>query len=205
MIASSKVSQSAQERWDKIVERFRAACILHKQGRLTKSRAIIKEELPALIKAWIKILPASLREDAKADLRDMFEREQALVDQGWKLQRIFKETLIKSIIPQVEAKIAAKYRAIYLSGYDRRRQQREEGSRASWVRPSYAEDLPSEAASTAARRPLPAKRVRLSDVSEMIDSLQQSEAERMADSVVGLESLVQRMADQGIEPILAAD
>lgn len=204
MIASSKVTQSAQERWDKIVERFRAACILHRQGRLAKSRAIIKEELPGLIKAWIRILPASLREDAKADLRDMFEREQALVDQGWKLQRVFKETLIKSIIPQVEAKIAAKYRAIYLSGYDRRRQQREEGSPASWVRPSYAEELPSEAASTAARRP-PAKRVRLSDVSEMIDSLQQSETERLADSVVGLESLVQRMADQGIEPILAAD
>ena len=200
MIASSKVTQTAQERWDKIVERFRAACILHKQGRQTKSRLIIKEELPELIKAWIKILPPALRDDAKADLRDMFEREQALVDQGWKLQRIFKETLVKSIIPQVEAKIAAKYRALYINGYDRRRQHRDESSRSSWIKPSYASERREE---TAPSQPSSSKRVRLSDVSDMIDSLQLSDAEQLADSVVNLDQLVQHMSDSGIDPALA--
>ncbi|MEM9160139.1 MAG: hypothetical protein AAGB46_13930 [Verrucomicrobiota bacterium] len=193
MIASSKVTEQAQERWDNIVERFRAACILHKQGRVSKSRSIIKEELPTLIKAWIRLLPQSFRDDAKADLRDMFEREQALVDQGWKLQRIFKDTLVKSIIPQVEAKIAAKYRAMYLGRADRKRQERLAENDASWVNPSYADQVGEK------------PRIGLDDVSGMIDSLQNQESEILADSLVGLDQLVGHMAKSGIEPLIAAD
>ena len=195
MIASSKVTTQAQERWDAIVTRFRAACILHKQGRVSKSRSIIKEELPDLIKAWIRLLPISFRDDAKADLRDMFEREQALVDQGWKLQRIFKETLIKTIIPQVEAKIAAKYRAMYITKADRRKGDRSAELDASWVNPSYAVRTPAE----------PKPRIDIRDVSGMIDALQNQESERLADELVSLDQLVSHMAQNDLEPLLADD
>jgi hypothetical protein len=60
-----------------------------------------------MIKSWMQMLPSGLKEDAKADLRDMFTREQSIVDQGHKLQRLFKETIVKRIIPQVEARIAS--------------------------------------------------------------------------------------------------
>ncbi|MEM9234097.1 MAG: beta-ketoacyl synthase N-terminal-like domain-containing protein, partial [Pseudomonadota bacterium] len=57
-----------------------------------------------------------------------------------KLQRLFKETLVQSIIPQVEERIAAKYRSMYVAKLDERRKQRaEQGNSGSWVRPSYSE------------------------------------------------------------------
>ena len=46
MIASTKVSEQVESRWAKIVERFRAACVLYKEGDEGESRRIIKEELP---------------------------------------------------------------------------------------------------------------------------------------------------------------
>ena len=67
MIASTKVTEQAESRWAKIVERFRAACVLYKEGDEGESRRIIKEELPGLIRSWIKLLPSSLKSDAKAD------------------------------------------------------------------------------------------------------------------------------------------
>ncbi len=108
MIASTKVTEQAENRWAKIVERFRAACVLYKEGDESESRRIIKEELPALIRSWIKLLPSSLKNDAKADLRDMFNREQSIVDQGIRLRNVYRDTLVRQIIPQVEEQVAAK-------------------------------------------------------------------------------------------------
>ncbi len=142
----------------------------------------------------MQLLPASMKQDAKADLRDMFDREQALVDQGMRLKRVFKDTLVNSIIPKVEARIAAKYRSLYISGYDRRKEEREsEDNQTSWVSPSYSQ--PRE------------RRVKLDDVSEMIDELQRDEVEEkenLADKLVNLEDIVGRMKENNIKPILAS-
>ena len=61
MIASTKVTEQAESRWAKIVERFRAACVLYKEGDEGESRRIIKEELPGLIRSWTKLLPHNIR------------------------------------------------------------------------------------------------------------------------------------------------
>ena len=194
MIASNKVTERAQKRWNLIVDRFRAACVLNREKRYEESKRIIRKELPLLIKAWMQLLPASMKQDAKADLRDMFDREQALVDQGMRLKRVFKDTLVNSIIPKVEARIAAKYRSLYISGYDRRKEERDsEENQASWVSPSY--NQPRD------------RRVKLDDVSEMIDELQRDEVEEkenLADKLVNLEDIVGRMKENNIEPILAS-
>lgn len=194
MIASNKVTERAQKRWNLIVDRFRAACVLNREKRYEESKRIIRKELPLLIKAWMQLLPASMKQDAKADLRDMFDREQALVDQGMRLKRVFKDTLVNSIIPKVEARIAAKYRSLYISGYDRRKEEREsEDNQTSWVSPSYSQ--PRE------------RRVKLDDVSEMIDELQRDEVEEkenLADKLVNLEDIVGRMKENNIKPILAS-
>lgn len=196
MIASMKVTERAQQRWDAIVERFRNACILHRNGKEWESRRIIKEELPPMIKAWMQMLPPGLKEDAKADLRDMFTREQSLVDHGHKLQRLFKETLVKRIIPQVEARIASKYRSIYISKLEKQREDRQQAvSDGGWVRPSYSE--PRE-------RPFDTgqQRIKISDVSDMIDALQQSDNEALAESILSLEDIVQGMNDARLDPTL---
>ncbi len=191
MIASSKVTDQAQERWDLIVERFRTACILHKKSESRDSRRIIKDELPVLIKAWIQILPASLRNDAKADLRDMFEREQALVDQSCKMQQVFKETLVKKIIPELEAKIAAKYRALYVNQYERKREAIDsEAAARSWINPSFSGDSGR-------------KRIEIGNIAGMIDALQDGEAEELANTLVDLDDIVGTMNEQGMGPLLS--
>jgi len=199
MIASSKVTDKAQKRWNLIVERFRDACVQHKKGQASESRRIIKTELPPLIRDWIQLLPISLREDAKADLRDMFDREQAIVDHGAKLEQVFKDTLINKIIPQLESKIAAKYRSMYLEGYNRRAEKRDSNDHlGNWVKPSYARSDET----THPSRP----RVAIGDINGMIDAIQSKEtipgSEAIADSVVNLDLIVESLNEAGIDPAL---
>lgn len=191
MIASSKASQQAQERWDLIVERFRSACILHKKSETRESKVIIKHELPILIKAWIQILPASLRQDAKADLGDMFEREQALVDHSSKMQQVFKETLVKRIIPELEARIAAKYRNLYINKSDRKRAQLDDEDFArSWISPAFSKEAGSQG-------------IAIDNVSDMIDALHDSETEELANSLVDLDDIVGTISKEDVGSLLS--
>ncbi|MCH6257510.1 hypothetical protein MLD52_13195 [Puniceicoccaceae bacterium K14] len=191
MIASNKVTDRAEKRWNLIVERFRTACIYHKKNRVNDSKRIIKEELPSLIKAWIQILPTALREDAKADLRDMFEREQAIVDQSVRLQKMLKETLVKQIIPQVEAKVAAKYRSLYISSFNQKRSERDSDANASsWVNPNYGNSK------------LTGERIGITNISDMIDSVQIRESEDIADNLVDIEDIAESIDRYGIDEAL---
>lgn len=199
MIASIKVTEEAESRWTLIVERFRSACVLYREGCNIESRRIIKDELPELIRAWIQLLPTALKEDAKADLHDMFTREQSIVDQGLKLQGIFKETLIKSIIPQVEEQVAAKYRTLYLQEQQERKTRRDDETRQAW-NPSTFQTRPQ----TFQR---PHKRIPLDDVQTMIDAVheQESESEGIADSVLSLDEIVATLNQANITPLLTQE
>lgn len=184
MIASSKVTEQAESRWTQIVERFRAACVLYKEGDETESRRIIREELPKLIRAWIKLLPSSLKNDAKADLRDMFNREQSIVDQGIRLRNVYRDTLIKRIIPQVEEQVAAKYREIYLKEQQRQFPAHQDGAAGnrSWVKTAASHSQTKREARTRA--------IAIDDVPSMIDAVQKGDCEELARSVLPLEEIV---------------
>ncbi len=195
MIASSKVTEQAESRWKLIVERFRAACILHREKRESESRRIIKEELPDLIKSWIKLLPTSLKEDAKADLRDMFTKEQSLVDQGMRLQNVFRETLVKRIIPQVEEQVAAKYRAIYLREQQKRALEVEASRKRPWVKTATPQATSQESS--------PKGRISISDISSMIDAVQRNDSEILANSILPLDEIVGTLGRANIDAILA--
>jgi len=199
MIASMKVTDRAQTRWDAIVELFRAACILHRDGKEWESRRIVKEELPPLIKQWMQILPSGLKNDAKADLRDMFTREQSLVDQGQKLQKLYKETLVKHIIPKIEQRIASKYRSLYIAKLQKGKREREQELASSWVQPYYGESAGHKDSSSFGTGD---KRVELGKVSEMIDALQSSDNNNIADSILSLDEIVSSMDEAGIDPLL---
>ena len=195
MIASSKVTEQAESRWTLIVERFRAACILHRENRDAESRQIIKGELPVLIKSWIKLLPTSLKEDAKADLRDMFTKEQSLVDQGMRLQNVFRETLVQQIIPQVEEQVAAKYRAIYLREQQKRAHDLEALRKRTWVKLSSPEATSLESSK--------ARRVSINDVRSMIDAVQNNDSELVANSMLPLEQIVGTLDRARVDTILS--
>lgn len=195
MIASSKVTEQAESRWTLIVERFRAACILHRENRDAESRQIIKGELPVLIKSWIKLLPTSLKEDAKADLRDMFTKEQSLVDQGMRLQNVFRETLVQQIIPQVEEQVAAKYRAIYLRAQQKRAHDLEAGRKRPWVKLSSPEVASLESSQE--------RRVSINDVRSMIDAVQKNDSELIANSMLPLDEIVGTLDRARVDTILS--
>ena len=184
MIASTKVTEQAESRWAKIVERFRADCVLYKEGDEVESRRIIKEELPGLIRSWIKLLPSSLKSDAKADLKDMFNREQSIVDQGMRLRNAYRETLVKRIIPRVEEQIAAKYREIYLK--EQRRQMITHQDGAARKRPG----VQIAAAHSHIKQDLGPGSIEIDDVPSMIDTVQKSDSESIAKSVLPLNEIV---------------
>ncbi len=194
MIASSKVTEQAERRWTDIVERFRTACILHREGQEAESRRIIKEEMPGLIKSWIKLLPPSLKEDAKADLRDMFTKEQSLVDQGLRLQNVFKQTLMQRIIPQVEEQVAAKYRSFYIREQQKRALELESSRKRPWLQPPSGSD----------KDPVPSRngRVSLGDVSRMIDAVQRNDSEILANAILPLDDIVGTLNRAHIDAIL---
>ena len=184
MIASTKVTEQAESRWAKIVERFRAACVLYKEGDEGESRRIIKEELPGLIRSWIKLLPSSLKSDAKADLRDMFNREQSIVDQGMRLRNVYRDTLVKRIIPKVEEQVAAKYREIYLKEQRREILAHQDGAARNrpWVQ--------NAASHSQIKRDLAPGSIAIDDVPCMIDAVQKSDSESIAKSVLPLNEIV---------------
>lgn len=199
MIASSKVTEKAENRWTLIVKRFRSTCVLYREGCNIASRRIIEDELPELIRAWIKLLPAALKEDAKADLRDMFTREQSIVDQGLKIQEIFKETLMKNVIPQVEEQVAAKYRTLYLQDQQERKTCRvDEAQEAS--NPTTFQTRPQAFGRSR-------KRIPLDDVQNMIDAVheQKSEGEEIADSILSLDEIVNTLTQANITPLLTQE
>ena len=184
MIASTKVTEQAESRWAKIVERFRAACVLYKEGDEGESRRIIKEELPGLIRSWIKLLPSSLKSDAKADLKDMFNREQSIVDQGMRLRNAYRDTLVKRIIPRVEEQVAAKYREIYLKEQRRQILAHQDGAARNrpWVQIA--------ARHSHIKRDLGPGSIAIDDVPSMIDAVQKSDSESIAKSVLPLNEIV---------------
>lgn len=197
MIVPSKDSAKAEDRWTLIVERFRAACILYKEGSKIESRRIIKEELPDLIRAWSRSFPAALMEEAKADLREMFTREQSIVDQGLKLQCIYKETLTKSIIPQVEEQVAAKYRTLYLQEQRERKERRKNDSLPQWEGPTFRSRPHSFGQLN--------KRIPIDNVREMIDSVREmeNESENLTDSVPTLNEIVSTLKQSNATPRLS--
>ena len=184
MIASTKVTEQAESRWTKIVERFRTACVLFKEGDEGESRRIIKEELPALIRSWIKLLPSALKNDAKADLRDMFNREQSIVDQGMRLRNVYRDTLVKRIIPKVEEQVAAKYREIYLKEQRRQILAHQDGAARNrpWVRTALSHSQ--------IKRELTPGSISIDDVPSMIDAVQKSDSQSIAKSVLPLNEIV---------------
>ena len=184
MIASTKVTEQAESRWAKIVERFRAACVLYKEGDEGESRRIIKEELPGLIRSWIKLLPSSLKSDAKADLKDMFNREQSIVDQGMRLRNAYRDTLVKRIIPRVEEQVAAKYREIYLREQRHQMLAHQDGAARNrpWVQIA--------ASHSHIKRDLGPGSIAIDDVPSMIDAVQKSDSESIAKSVLPLNEIV---------------
>ncbi len=125
----------------------------------------------------------------------MFTKEQSIVDQSLRLQNIFKDTLVKRIIPQVEEHVAAKYRALYLKEQATKAKELEASRKRPWVKTANP--------SNQSTRSEDSRRISIGNVSGMIDSVQRNESEIMAKSILSLDEIASTLGNAKIDSVLS--
>lgn len=147
--------------WSRIVEDFREACILRKNGRHEESNELLQQILPREIAEWAK-MPQPVGTNRRTKLESMFRDEQRRVDDAFFVQRIVTSQLEEHLLPKLCFMVAEEVREAVrndvrafgsLPGAAKETANREEMA----VRPKTAS--PS--------RP----RVRFDDIPGMIDSI----------------------------------
>lgn len=95
--------------WSQVVNLFRQACILHREGKVPESRQIVEHDLRRGISDWTKSCvqtPTAKR----ARLETMFKEEQRRVDDAWMVQSLVVRQLSQQIIPALSNRLAAEIR-----------------------------------------------------------------------------------------------
>ena len=154
-------SGQPEQLWTKIVEDFREACILRKNGRHEESNELLQHILPAEIAEWSR-LPVAAGVNRRARLESMFRDEQRRVDDAFFVQRIVTSQLEEHILPKLCFMVAEEVREAV------RNDVRAFGFAASSPRNTPAKAPAVERPQTASpSRP----RVRFDDIPGMIDSI----------------------------------
>ena len=73
--------------WSSLVEQFREACVLRRNGRHEESEQLLQTELPNKIAAWSK-QPLAVGVDRRTVLENMFHEEQRRVEEAFFVQKL---------------------------------------------------------------------------------------------------------------------
>ncbi|MSU31320.1 MAG: hypothetical protein EXS25_01410 [Pedosphaera sp.] len=86
--------------WFKILDDFREACVLRKNGRHEESEDLLKRILPEKIAEWSRLsLPAGT--NRRLQLETMFREEQLRVDDAFFLQRLVTHQIEEHLLPKL--------------------------------------------------------------------------------------------------------
>ena len=97
--------------WISLVERFREACVLRRNGRHAESEHLLQNELPQQITAWSKQpLPAGV--DRRSALETMFQEEQRRVEEAFFVQKLVATQIEEQILPKLCFMIAEEIRDV---------------------------------------------------------------------------------------------
>jgi hypothetical protein len=95
--------------WSKIVDDFREACILRKNGRHEESNELLQHVLPGEIAEWAKApMPPGINRRSK--LETMFREEQRRVDDAFFVQRLVTSQLEEHLLPKLCFMVAEEVR-----------------------------------------------------------------------------------------------
>lgn len=100
--------------WISLVEQFREACVLRRNGRQSESEHLLQAELPHKIAAWSKQpLPAGL--DRRSILETMFQEEQRRVEEAFFVQKLVATQIEEQLLPKLCFMIAEEIRDVVRS------------------------------------------------------------------------------------------
>jgi hypothetical protein len=141
--------------WAKIVEDFRQACLLRREGRRDEANQILNVDLPRTIATWSRLPATAPGEDRRSRLTRMFEAEQRRIDDAMIIQRVVSARIEEQILPRLAAEVREAVR---------------DENRAARVVTETGMYRPATARAAAVQRPAQT-RIRFDDIPSMIDSV----------------------------------
>lgn len=147
--------------WSRIVEDFREACILRKNGRHEESNELLQQILPREIAEWAK-LPQPVGINRRTKLESMFRDEQRRVDDAFFVQRLVTSQLEEHLLPKLCFMVAEEVREAV-----RNDARAYGGPNGSIPQPSGRDEAAARPKTASPSRP----RVRFDDIPGMIDSI----------------------------------
>lgn len=100
--------------WSSLVEQFREACVLRRNGRLEESEHLLQTEIPSKIAAWSKqALPVGI--DRRNALETMFHEEQRRVEEAFFVQKLVATQIEEQLLPKLCFMIAEEIRDVVRS------------------------------------------------------------------------------------------
>ena len=100
--------------WISLVEQFREARVLRRNGRHSESEHLLQTELPNKIAAWTKQpLPGGL--DRRSILETMFQEEQRRVEEAFFVQKLVATQIEEQLLPKLCFMIAEEIRDVVRS------------------------------------------------------------------------------------------
>jgi len=100
--------------WISLVEQFREACVLRRNGRHGESEHLLQNELPNKIAAWSRQpMPPGI--DRRSALETMFQEEQRRVEEAFFVQRLVAAQIEEQLLPKLCFMIAEEIRDVVRS------------------------------------------------------------------------------------------
>jgi hypothetical protein len=100
--------------WISLVEQFREACVLRRNGRHEESEQLLQTEIPNKIAAWSKqALPVGI--DRRSALETMFQDEQRRVEEAFFVQKLVTTQIEEQLLPKLCFMIAEELRDVVRS------------------------------------------------------------------------------------------
>ena len=97
--------------WISLVDQFREACVLRRNGRHDESEHLLQTELPNKIAAWSK-QPMPVGTDRRNALETMFQEEQRRVEEAFFVQKLVATQIEEQLLPKLCFMIAEEIRDV---------------------------------------------------------------------------------------------
>ena len=97
--------------WISLVDQFREACVLRRNGRHDESEHLLQTELPNKIAAWSK-QPMPVGTDRRSALETMFQEEQRRVEEAFFVQKLVATQIEEQLLPKLCFMIAEEIRDV---------------------------------------------------------------------------------------------
>lgn len=105
------MTNRSESSWEKVVRDFRRLCLARRQQRQEESDHVLHADLPQSIAEWSRTEPGDAHAK-KAQLDQMFQREQRRIDDAWVLHELLSLRLADELVPTICSRVGDELRRI---------------------------------------------------------------------------------------------